>query len=362
MAALAGGSFQKWYSADLWYDGERRLQDVPVKISRLSDDDSRAVKTQGTATLTWTDDYGRSMLPVAAGDLFSPFGSELAVYAIVNAGTLQERIPMGWFQITDVPSMRDRTMFWNNRTITTGSTIEMALQDRLVQVQRQPFDVPSAPTILTSVWDEIGRVTGLQLSRTIADAIISRSVVYQEDRIQAVLDLADILGGVPYMAPDGSLAMRPKVWGAVVDTLRRGDTGTIVSIGRGMSAEGVYNQVVFRGQDDLQGQVLAVSEIISGPLRTENPGGGRSPAHRRPTFRSNQFVTTAGQAKAYTDSELARASLLSVRWPITEVWNPLREVGDVVNVVDEQGKTALCRVVSIDRDEGPTQETAVIRA
>lgn len=357
------GSFSHWYEADLWYDGQRRLQDIPLNITELSDDDSQAVKSWASAKLTWTDAFGRSILPVAIGDLFSPFGAELAIYAVTSAGSFRERTEMGWFQITDVPSMRDQTMFWKkrNRIIVTGSVLELTLKDRLVQVQRDTFDVPSAPIVpLLTVWNEIGRITGLQLTRSIPDGSISRSVAYQEDRLEAVLDLADIIGGVPYMASDGTLTMRPKVWPAAVDTMRRGDGGSIINIGRGMSAEGVYNAVIFRGQDDNQGKVLATSEIISGPFRTKNPTGSRSPAHRRPTFRSNQFVKSKAQAQAYTDSELARVSTLgATKWPITEIWNPLREVGDVVNVVDEYGNTVLCRVVSIKRSGGHTQEVVV---
>lgn len=360
--ALQKGSFQKWYTGDLWYDGVRYLQDLPLTVNSLSDDEARAIKSQARVSVTWTDTYGKSKLPVLAGDQFSPFGWELAIYAIVSLGGVETRIPMGWFQIVEIPSMFDETMFWQGSTITTGSRLELVLMDRLIQVQRDEFNVPSAPLSTVSVWDEIGRLTGLPLIRSLADATISRAVAYQNDRLQAVLDLADILGGVPYMDDSGALTMRPKVWGAAVDTMRRGNEGSIVSIGRGMSGEGVYNAVVFRGYSDAQAIVWTQSEIKGGSLRTKNEDGSRSPAHRRPTFRSNEFVSTEAQARAYTDAELVRVSTLnSVKWPITETWNPLREVGDVVNVVDEQGNTVLCRIITIYRNGGPTQEVTVVR-
>lgn len=362
--ALSTSSFQFWYVADLWYDGIRRLADIPVNITSLTDDDSRAVKSQGKATITWTDEYGASILPEEASDLFSPFGSELAVYAIVATGLGdQERIPMGWYQITDIPNMRDETMFWapESRIITTGTVLELSLMDRLIQVQRDEFDAPGAPSSLTSIWGEIGLLTGLPLVRSITDAAITRSVVYQEDRLQAVLDLADIIDGVPYMDPNGALTMRTKTWGSVVDTMRRGDAGSIIKIDRGMSPDGVYNAVIFRGRTNDQTVVWAKSEIDSGSMRTRNADGSRSPTHRRPTFRANEFISTYQQAKDYTESELVRVSTLrSIRWPITETWNPLREVGDVVNVEDEHGAIVLCRIVSISRTNGPTQEVVVI--
>lgn len=356
------GSLNFWYVGELWYDGVRRLVDVPLVSPKFAEDDSRAVKSTGSCQIVWTDDMGQSILPREIGDIFSPFGSEIAVYAIVELGGYSERIPMGWFQITDVPEMRDETLFWEGRTITTGSTLTLDLMDRFVQVVNDEFDVPTAPTDLSSVWGEIGRITGLQLIRSIDDAPINRSVAYKDSVSEAVMDLADILGGVPYITRDGALSMRSKVWPAPSGTLRMGDGGQILNIGKAMSSDGVYNRVVFRGQGDLQDQVLAVSEVTSGPLRTKNPDGSRSPAHRRPTFRSNQFVTTPAQAQAYTDNELARVRTLNAqKWPITMTWDPRQEVGQVWNVIDEHGDTSLTRIVSIDRDTDPKQKVVVVR-
>jgi len=359
---LAQGSFSFWYEADLWYDNTRRAALLPIDDIQLSEDDSRGVKANGGCTIVWQDDFARSIMPNAIGDLFSPFGSELAIYAVVSAGSFQERVPLAWMQIVDVPAMRDSTMFFKGTRITTGTVLELKLQDRFVQIQADEFDVPSSPSQLASVWTEIGALTGMKLVRSLPDAPITRSVVYQNDRLQALLDLADLLGGVPYAASDGTLTMRPKAWTSPVDTLRAGDDGTLVDIQKGMSADTVYNKVTFRGQGNAQDQVLAFSEITEGPLRVRNPDGTRSPAHRRPTFRSNQFVTTSAQAKAYTESELARVSTLSaVKWPIEEVWNPLRELGDVITIVDEQDNSVTARVVGIERSQKPTQRVTVVR-
>ena len=360
--ALGDGGFNKRYVADLYYNGERQLQDVPVTDVVLDEDDSRAVKAAGTCTIVWQDDYGQSIMPVSVGDLFAPFGSELAIYALVEAGSLLERIPMGWFQIVDVPTMRDQTMFFNYATITTGTTLDLKLQDRFIQIQRDEFDVPSSPSQLASVYQEIANLTGLQIVKSIPDAPINRTIAYQQDRMQAVLDLADVLGGVPYAAPDGTLMLRPKLWPDPVDVMRRGDEGTIVSIGKGMTADQVYNKTVFRGQGTAQDQVLAISEILSGPLRTRNADGTRSPAHRRPTFLSNQLVTNAAQAQTYTDTTLVQKSTLNaVQWPITEIWNPLRELGDVITVVDEHDQEVLTRIVALNRTGAATQKVTVSR-
>lgn len=356
------GSLNFWYVGELWYDGERRLVDIDLLDVKLTEDDTRQVKSTGSCKIVWTDDMGQSILPREIGDMFSPFGSEIAVYAMVKLGGYTERIGMGWFQITDVPEMRDETMFWQGRMITVGTTLTLDLMDRFVQVVNDEFDVPTAPTDLTSVWSEIGRITGLQLVRSIDDAPISRSVAYKDSVAEAVLDLADILGGVPYITRDGALSMRSKVWPGPVGTLRMGEGGQVINIGKAMSSDGVYNRVVFRGQGDQQDQVLSVSEVTSGPLRTKNPDGSRSPAHRRPTFRSNQFVTTKAQAQDYTDNELTRVRTLNaVKWPITMSWDPRQEAGQVWTVIDEHDEPFLTRIISVDRDSGLTQKVVVVR-
>lgn len=362
-SVLQGGGFDHEFVADLWYDGARRLANVPIQNPSFTDDDSRAVKSQGSCTVVWTDDFGVSISPNEIDDVFAPFGSELAVYMMVRVGSqFEERIPLGWFQIVDVPTMRDHTMFWGGRYITTGTVLELQLMDRLVQVQRDPFDVPTAAPAGATVWGEVKAISGLQIVRSIPDITINRAVAYQESRIEALLDLADVISGIPYMTPDGALSMRTKAWGAVVDRMTRGTDGTIQEIGKGVGSDGVYNRVAFRGQGETQGQILAVSAIRSGPLRVTNPDGTRSPAHRRTTFRSNQFVYTPDQAKAYTDSELVRVSTLNaIKWPIIETFHPARETGDVVEVEDEQGVISKCRIVAIARDGGPTQKVTVVR-
>lgn len=365
-AELAGvlerGSARFWYEGDLWYDGQRRLAGVPLAHPRLDEDDSRIVKSQGSCSIAWSDPMGKSILPREIGDIFSPFGSELALYARIQVGQFIERVPMGWYQIVDVPQMRDNTMLWRGRTITTGSRLDLKLMDRMVQVTNDEFDVPTAPTTLSSVMDESRRITGLQISKSIPDGPISRAVAYKDSKGQAVLDLADIIGGVPYITRDGALSWRPKAWPAATATLKRGDSGTITDIEKGMSADGVYNKVVFRGQGAQQDQVLATSEVTSGPLRTANADGSRSPAHKRPTFRSNQFINTNAQALAYTNSELVRVRTLNAaKWVLTTFWDPRLELGQVLNVIDEQGETVLVRVIGISRDGGATQRVTVSR-
>jgi len=190
-------------------------------------------------------------------------------------------------------------------------------------------------------------------------------VAYQQDRLQSVYDIADqALDAVPFITPDGTVSMRPNEWPATVATLKGGDEGTLVSVDRGLSSASVYNKVVVRSYANGGAAVLASAEITDGRLRTRNADGSKSPYGRAPYFYSSQLITTTAQAQAYANKWLPRVSKLrSVQVVLTETFNPLREIGDVLDVQRiTSGVVAeefTGRVVSIQRDDQATQTTTV---
>lgn len=351
------GSFDHFYTADVYYAGERRLADVPITGVRFGEDGNAEIQQSGSFTLVWTDAYGKSISPAEIADVLAPFGAEVYLYSHVQAGPFSERIPLGQFTITDVPSARDEDMLFRGEWVTVGSVVEIEFKERLVKVQDDRFDVPSAAKDLSSVWAELGRLTNLQLLRTVTDAPIPRSVVYEEDRLEAVYNLMDVLDAVPHMTADGALAGRPKAWPVPVDSLTR--AGSIVSVGRSMSPAQVYNRVAFRGKSGDQEIIRAAVEVKTGPLRAKNADGSPSPFGRKTFFVSSDYVTNGVQATEYVNRELPRVSRLrSVQVPVTETFNPSRERGDVVTI-ERATNTLTGRIVSIDRDQGPTQTMMV---
>lgn len=357
---LAGGSFDHYFSADLFYAGERRLADVPVTDVRFSEDGSAQIQQSGSCTVVWQDAYGTSLSPTEAQSVLAPFGGEIYLYSVIILGPFMERVALGQFRITAVPSAQDEEMLFQGQYITTGSLVDIEFKERLQRVQADRFDVPSAPTDLSSTWDEIGRLTGLQLSRNVADAVIPRSVAYQEDRLQALYDLADVLDATPHITADGTLSMRPNTWPAPIDVLERGEQGTIVHVGKAMSTDGVYNKVAVRSTTDGQTAILATAEKTDGPLRTRNPDGTPSPWGVVTKYVESQYVTEGVSADAYARRELDRVAVLGQKViPVVETFNPLRERGDVITI-SRATKTLTGRVKSIDRDRGATMSMQVI--
>lgn len=365
------GSFNKRYVMDVIANGARVLQDAPITAPQFTDSGTAQVQSTGSCTLVYKDDFAKSVAPSQIGDTFAPFGTQLAIYSLVTVGpALTERTLLGVYLITDTPKIITTRAVFAGNVIARGDLIDLTFSDLFAGVQKDRFDTPGAATDKSSVWNEYQRLTGLPVTRTVTDAAIPASVAYQEDKLQACYDLATVLDTVAYMTPDGTASMRPNVWPAAVDSLwsnaardSQGNTvggGTLVDVVPRLSNSDVYNAVVVRGTDPSGGTiVLATAEVTDGPLRVRNPDGSLSPYRRVPYYYTSQYITTQAQAQAYADKQLARVSKLrSLTYDLTEAFNPLREVGDVLNVY-RLGDAFVCRITDIHRDTGSTQTLTV---
>ncbi|KQQ65086.1 hypothetical protein [Microbacterium sp. Leaf320] len=360
LGGVLTGDFDHHWSADLIYNGERRLQDVPLTDVRFGEDADAEVQQSGSCRIIWTDTFGKAMAPREITDAFTPFGAQLRVYSNITSGPFSERMQYGVFEITDVPSARDEDMFFRGSIITIGSEIELELKELLAGVGEESFDVPSSPSGLSSTWDEIGKVSGLQLAREVADQPITRTIMYPDSKLEAVYELMDVmLDCVAHMTADGALAARPNAWPAPVHTIRRGEGGQLVRMGRKMSADRVYNRVVVRATSGDQKAVLAIAEITEGPLRVREPNGARSPFGARTFRQSSEYVTTAAQAQAWADSTLPTVSTLKASVvPVEMTFDPRIERGDVILIQQLRG-TVTGRVRTITRSARARQSLTV---
>lgn len=352
---LAGGVFSIEWVADLYYDGDPKAQNLALLEPSFAWDMSAQVQGTGSCTILWDDLFGQSVVPREIGDLFSPFGAELQVDVIVSAGAFRERIPMGRFVLDSVPAAVEYAIQnpHGGLPVVVESTVTLDLADYFLRIARDSFPFPTSPKS-TSMWDEVQRLTGLPIVRSIPDRTLPRNITYDEDRLEALGKALGPSNAWPALTPDGALTARPKDWPAPVGRLEQVLDAPLV-----MRSEDVYNRVVVEGKNpDPDGPVLrAVAEVRDGFLRTVNRNGSRSPFGGNTYTYSSDFLTSQVQCQAYADELLPRVSRIrSVTRQVTEPFNPLREIGDVLTLVDptRMGDESVVRIRSIDHSEGQT--------
>lgn len=352
------GSFDIEWSADVYYNGSRTIANLPISPPSMDENSDADVQQSGSCTVIWSDEFATSLSPRFVTDPLAPYGARLSISVIIHAGTFSERVQYGWFAITDVPSARDENMEFRGQQITTGSLVELELKELLADVAVEEFDAPEAPASLLSTWAEIGRITGLPLSRTVPDASIPRSFMYPERKIEAVYELLDVvLDATPHMTADGALAARPNTWPSPVADLTMADD--LVDVGNMMSAEEVYNRVIVRAVGSNQARILAQAEVTSGPLRVRNEDGTPSPFRRRTLQLSSETITSTAAALTWARSKLAQVSQpRSQVLPVETVFNPLWERGDVVTI-ERPDRILLGRIRSIRRGSLATQQLTI---
>lgn len=347
LVAVLASSLDWSYEADLYYGEERLFRNLPVDDLSLRWDATADIEGSGSCRVVWTDAQGSSLKPNDPQDWLAPFGSRLVIFAKVSVGSFVERIQLGVFTLTSVPRADDQAMIWGETRITVSSVVDVEFKDRMVEVQRDRFTVLSQPASTDSVYAELANLTGFQLRRTIADAPITRSVVYEESRIKALQDLSSIVDGRPFMESDGTLSLRPISPGSPVAALTIGESGTIVQVGSTLDSDGVYNGVIIRGETDGQQAILAERWIEDGPLRATPDGGERTPFHRVPRMYSSPFITTQEQAEKAAPGLLIQFSgIHAAQLEVSCIVDPRLQVGDVVAVNDGEAVWAI-RLVTV---------------
>lgn len=181
-AALKSGVTHRLV-ADSFYGATRTAVDVPVTQWELRWDLNAEIKSFGQVTVAYSGDVAESYSPREFTDLLAPYGQELNLLLEVSAGDFSETVQLGHYRIVSVPDAIDDHMNVLGRNMTVGSRVTLQLQDRLVGVKRRGFRFEESPPSLASCWDEIGRLTGLQLIRSVPAARFPTMLAYCPTRV-----------------------------------------------------------------------------------------------------------------------------------------------------------------------------------
>lgn len=339
--AITEGSFTSGYVATLTVDGQVMLTDVELTGELVSDSGS-LVLTQGSLTLNYTDDEGRSIVPTETTSWLTPYASFLDISYRVSNSIFTETVLRGRLKVIGVGDPQERKIRFQGQMITVGSSVSVSVADAFHTTDEEEFEGPVSPTYMNSAWAELAHLTLLPVSRSVPDVSIPRSVLYDENRLDAVGAIGDLLGGIPYMTPAGEVSVAPLTWGDTVLTIGMGPGGTASKIGTdALTDAGIKNKVIVTSWDDDQATILATAQITSGPLRW---GGGLG---RRAHKMSREFVTTQAQAQVLADSTLPQVSQVkAISYSIQCAPDPRVEAWDVIEF-EKDGATMRGRVTKI---------------
>lgn len=314
-------------------DGE--VIDLPHAGGSVPVDLSATIRR--TCTVTSPD---TSLIPTSPVDELAVYGARLRVSRGIDYGDgTRELVPLGVFRLDEVsgdPQLGPVTL--------SGKGIECIVQD-------DAFTVPyrATGTVSTAITELIHRsIPDADVIVTSSDpAIGSRTWDTGSDPWAAVQEIAAVAGAECYTNADGSfvvavlpdlLAVDP-VW-----SVAAGEGGVYVKGSRGMSAAGVHNGVLARGENAADGvapvQWLATDDDTGSPTYWGGPYG------RRPLIYSSSTLTTESACRNAADLKLRAAKAPNAIGDFSSLPNPALEPGDVLRVAHPGGLRELHQVQS----------------
>ncbi|HYV59136.1 MAG TPA: DUF5047 domain-containing protein [Acidimicrobiia bacterium] len=276
-----------------------------------------------------------------------PFGG----YATIERGIRYadgtvERVQLGYFRVESI--------VW---TELEGSAT-LTLADRMAQVQDEPFVTPWSPAGLhpsdaavAAVHQVFGDTIAYHVQTDPASEPVMVDTVYDEDRGQAISDLASSVAAEAFFDPQGDFVIRPRdLVTAPVWTVDAGPDGVLVEATETLDRSSVRNGVSVRGQPDAESPPiysLATYDDPDAPTRWGGPFG-KVALISSSTAISDQAQADA-TAAALLNLRLGLARTLSIR----SVPNPALVPGDEISLVFADGRTETQTINAVQLDLGP---------
>ena len=328
-AEVAGTSVGDTLRVTVWRGGNVAADNLDVSAWSLGWDATRQV--HGQATLTIADPDGL-LAPWAWDDALAPGGSRLTLtYTFGASGTT---VPLGWWRIrkvTPVEQWRTYSVGGDVRRVAGGGTVTIAADEETASVVLDRLDpaqrTPTTTTALAEVRRLLADYMGLVVDPSLTDRTLPAGFTYAEGRMDAVEDLLDMLGATHRMAGDRTLQAVPIAGTSAGWTIDGGDDGALVSLGRTLDDNGVYNAVISSGQDPSGNPLVGRAYVTNGPLTWQGDYG------RVPVFHQAIATSATGvQADAVTSLATLQAAG-EVLLPVECLTHPGVQLHDVLTVI-----------------------------
>lgn len=354
MAALQGSSSGAVLTCSALYDGEVVADDLDVSdwsmTWRLGDQQT----VQGSASYTVQDDTGL-LAPWGYDEPLSVGGSRIqAVFECAG-----ETVPMGeWLITRNQPNELWQLSRYGGkqavRWVNGGATVPIDGADLTQVLANAKFMAPEAPPQSgSSVFAEIERLCDGLLAVEfvgVTDKSVPMSMVYTEERINAIADLAHMVGDYRVNG-DGLLQIfsteQPDQPHWSIDA---GPGGALISVEREQSQDDLFNAVTASGQTEDGDELRAYATATTGPLRWDGPLG-QKPDDLSSTATSYHAMQL--EAEQYLRDQVEGATtLLNVYCAA----NPAYEIGDwgtiAQPVIDGQLFPLVGRCVEVELSGG----------
>lgn len=332
---VLSGSFTSDIVADVWLGTERTASRLRVTDWSLSGNLESEVKTTGSVTLVHESEHGETIRPNGVGDLVSPFGSVLELIITISAGELSADVTLGRFRVTRIPSAEDITADVNGLRVIIATQVEAELASLDEVTRRHGFDKPITPRQNVSCYDEIRRISGRPVTRTLPSTATPSGVVWEAtdgSRLAAVQALAVKLGGVAVVNSLGAWQIIPDELGEPVYDITIGEGGTLLSLSDEIDPTGVDNEVIGTFEKDDRESITAQARVTDGPLSVTGPYGVST------RYVSSSEISTIAEASEYVQKILEAATGTQQHdMAGTCIFNPLLEIGDVVRITHQTG-------------------------
>lgn len=342
LSALTGSRSGDGVVVYAWYNGQLAYPDpLPVDSWGFDWDASRQVQTFDVSV---TDKDGR-LAPWLLEDPLGVGGTLLQVmYRVGGAGSVN----MGWYRVAqstpsevwrsyvinekgrinaDSPTPKDKRLVY----VSGGSTVKLSCSDLGVVAANSRLLAPESPqglspTIVGEVRRLMDGTAPVVTAAGVTDRAVNTSLVYEQDRLNAVQDLCKRISCDYRFNGDGQLEIYPLKAAAPVWKIAGGPEGVLVSVNRAQKLDGLYNMFIADGTA-ANIPVRGTAQITTGPLRMDGPHG------RYPKFYSSNMLTTQAEADAYA-SEMMNTQIagLTVELQIVCLPHPGLQQGDWVVV------------------------------
>jgi len=335
LAAL-GGSYELVVWADVWYNNQLVLSNIPVTSGSITSDIGQDVASR--LQLTIADSTGK-LAPLYPTDPLACYGQEININVGVAGGAAEaEPLSLGWFRIQDIDIHHAWFQIPSGAWRSGGCTIEITALDRMSILADARLLSVDQPNPGVTIFSEVRRLLGGMvpmgtIDLELVNVQVPTKIVYESDRVKNIAALATSLGAIVQMDANGYLNIKKAtaygdtpVW-----TFTAGTGGTIIDYTIHVSRDGVYNAVFVTGEANGD---LAPCISIAYDLDPVSPSRWGGPFGQVPLFYSSPLIDSyaaADRAATTRLNDIIRGR--DREFTFSVVPNHLIELDDPVQVI-----------------------------